>query len=561
MGWKLRSVLIIAWFITTATAWSQEIDKTEEITVVAPYQPSLEEAYKISLNPQLPEDAVVKPSFTYRLTDKVHQTSLEAEPIVPARITGESVKKLYRNYVRLGFGNYTTPYFEFFAGKLRSKESYLGVRLKHLSSSGKIKDYAHPGYSNNLAELNFKRFFPQHTLSADAGFHRDVVHFYGFQPAGHPGFEYSKKDIRQIYNKIKGDVAFQSNYMKAGKLNHKLKGSYYYLSDNYSATEHYTGFTASVDKDTEIFGFTDRENLSVRANLDYYFQSDSLTGSVNDGIISIDPSYRIQFSEYSFSIGVNTSIETGVNSYMYFYPHLKAEVSVIENRLITYAGIRGNMKKNSFDRIRLENPYVSPVFDREFTYNKIEQFGGIKGNIADALQFNLSFSNSTIDNMPLFVNDTVPVAGDSLHSQFGVIYDDSKYTRLNVHLGYNHDDRITLELNGSYNSYFMDNEDEAWHKPALEANLIATYNLRNKILVRGELFAAGKRFAKSIDNGETVAVELDGYADVNLGIEYRYTPLLSAFVNFNNILNQQYFHWNRYPSYRFNFLAGVSYSF
>ena len=35
--------------------------------------------------------------------------------ITPAKITGESVSKLYKNYIKAGLGNYTTPYFELFA--------------------------------------------------------------------------------------------------------------------------------------------------------------------------------------------------------------------------------------------------------------------------------------------------------------------------------------------------------------------------------------------------------------------------------------------------------------
>jgi hypothetical protein len=54
-------------------------------------------------------------------------------------------------------------------------------------------------------------------------------------------------------------------------------------------------------------------------------------------------------------------------------------------------------------------------------------------------------------------------------------------------------------------------------------------------------------------------VELKGYVDANLGFEYRYKQL-SGFVQFNNIAAAKYQRWNYYPSQRFNFMIGLTYS-
>ncbi|MCD4736436.1 MAG: hypothetical protein K8R53_10355, partial [Bacteroidales bacterium] len=185
-----------------AYIFGQDLPENEEITVIASHQPEVPEAFKIIINPELPVEKVSKPTFTYNIINKEFLDKVKVEPIVPARVRGESATKLYKNLIKAGFGNYTTPYFEFYANQLRSEKSAFGVHLNHLSSSGKIKEYAHPGYSNSLAELYAKKFFNSHTLSADAGYSRDIVHYYGFKPENFPQLEYSKKDIRQIYNKV-----------------------------------------------------------------------------------------------------------------------------------------------------------------------------------------------------------------------------------------------------------------------------------------------------------------------------------------------------------------------
>ena len=109
--------------------------------------------------------------------------------------------------------------------------------------------------------------------------------------------------------------------------------------------------------------------------------------------------------------------------------------------------------------------------------------------------------------------------------------------------------------------------DQAWHKPGLEVSLGVNYNMQDKIFARAELFTRGKMYAKTYEydvmtgDMEMKAEELKAMVDLNLGLEYRYSGVLSGFLNLNNILGQRYYHWYNYPSYRFNLLLGVTYSF
>ena len=54
---------------------------------------------------------------------------------------------------------------------------------------------------------------------------------------------------------------------------------------------------------------------------------------------------------------------------------------------------------------------------------------------------------------------------------------------------------------------------------------------------------------------------MKGYTDINLGVEYRYTKVLSGFVNISNLTGSRYYRWYNYPNYRFQIMGGVSYSF
>ena len=83
--------------------------------------------------------------------------------------------------------------------------------------------------------------------------------------------------------------------------------------------------------------------------------------------------------------------------------------------------------------------------------------------------------------------------------------------------------------------------------------------MRDKILVDLDVFYVGERHAKSYEFGVPV-VSLDGFMDLNLKLEYRYTRILSAWLRFNNILGRRYEIWNQYPGQSFFIQGGFTYS-
>lgn len=558
--------LVLPVFLFHIQTQGQEVTDSEEITVVAPYQPAVSEAFKINVSPRVPDENLTKPDFKYEILTKEFKAEPEFEAIKPAKISGESVSKLYKNYARVGFGNYATPYLELFANKLRSKKNAFGVHLKHISSAGKIKDYAYPGSSNTFLSAYGKKFMPKHTLTTDVYYDRRGAHFYGYRPDDFPGISLENKDIRQTYNKIGFQSDLASNYSDNEKAHHKILLGYSYLFDRFEAKEHRIAFDADLDVQTGFFDFSEKESLGIDLGVEYFLASDSVSNH-NRGIIYINPYYSFGFDQYYFKVGLNTAIESDSGAKGHFYPIVRAEIKVIRDYLITYAGIYGKLEQNSMHSYSEENPFIISTIEKGFTNNKISQYGGIKGRISKSFDYNVSFINSTVRNMPLFVNDTVSALGEGLNNQFTVVYDDVKHTRLQAEFGYQYQDRFKILLRGQFNDYFLDNEDEAWHKPGLEISLGARYNIQEKIYARAEIFTRSKMYAKTyvpdVNSGDLIvyAEKLKGYVDLNLGFEYRYSNVLSGFLNLNNLLGQRYYHWYNYPSYRFNFMLGVTYSF
>jgi len=172
----------------------------------------------------------------------------------------------------------------------------------------------------------------------------------------------------------------------------------------------------------------------------------------------------------------------------------------------------------------------------------------------------VKFDYSSLDNQYFYVNDTSSV----LRNQFTVAYTPVDIFTEHVELNYEVLDHLTLGLKTNFYQYNLITEQHAWHRPSFDMALSARYNLRNKILVDIDILGLGKRYAKEFNAGEhnppLLTKELPSVLDFNLGIEYRYTKILSLWLRLNNFTGSKYYVWDQYPSQRFNLMAGFTYS-
>jgi hypothetical protein len=104
----------------------------------------------------------------------------------------------------------------------------------------------------------------------------------------------------------------------------------------------------------------------------------------------------------------------------------------------------------------------------------------------------------------------------------------------------------------------MSREEYPWYKANFDASLQARYNLGDKIFADASLFVICPRYYPAI-GAMTEAGKLGTTIDLNLGLEYRYTKLLSFWTKINNLTAQPYYIWNNYPSHRFRIMLGFTY--
>ena len=518
----------------------------EEISVVKPYHPTLSDAVKLSVLPEKDTATTQLPRLSYTIASKKINTAIEVTPIKAMRIKDETIGKLYKNFVKLGFGNYTTPYGELFVSSLRSKEYQVGTHIRHLSSSGLIPGVGYPGFSQNTGEVYGKRLVKTEWLEGSLEYNRDVVHRYGFNTTD---TTLGRDQIRQRYNYAGGSIRLSGNLTDSTKVRHEAGLSYYNYGDLYSAREDRLIVFGDVAK---RFSFGD---MHVNTRIDYTNNKQLLVSSLDRTYIHITPSIIRRVDKWKLSAGLHTVTTAGVESGFHLYPQAAAEVNIVENILDAYSSFSGNLEKNTFRELSQENPFLSSSLSYKPSSVKIDFTAGLKGTLSAYTDFRAFVNYREVENMLLFVPDSAirPM------NTFAVLYDNVKVLNLHGELGHQYNEKWRLLLKADYNSYSPTKEQYAWYKPAFVATLGTTYNMGNKIYLKADVFASSSRYSKIYGPG--AAKKLDGFVDANLGLDYRYSRIFSLFFNFNNIAAVRYYKWDNYPSQRFNLLAGLSYSF
>lgn len=533
-------------------AFSQE-NLTKEVKVVKPYEPTLSDANKISYLPKISDTVKVVPQINYLLQTRPVNVGYTINPIKPARMVSEPLTKLYNSYIRVGVGTKTHPLFEAYINSKRSEDYTLGAYYKYAASYAKVgllnDERVFAGYSDNDLQLFGKKFFKNSTLQGDIGVQGDTRYFYGYDTQIDTSMD--KDDIRQKYLQFNMNANYKSTYVDSNHINYDFNVGIDYIKDDFSNNE--LGFKMKGDIN-KIFS---KEMVGAKVGIEHYSVSEKVDSS-NNTIININPWVGKFGDKWRVKAGINIySDARDDNTNIYYYPVGILEYDIANHFLIPYAGVNGKIEVNSFLKTLNINPFVVPGTSMLNTDHKLILYGGVRGNFNSNTYYNVKVSYALIDNMPFFVNNWALT--DSSGNQFSVVYDNIELVSYFGELSLAPNEKLNLHIKAHYRNYKMDVEQKPWHKPSFDLTFSARYNLRDKIILKGDIFSLGKRYAKLNNNGDFA--ELESVIDINIGAEYRYSKILSGFIQFNNILSENYDQWNYYPTYGFNVLLGITYAF
>lgn len=536
---------------TTSVSKDDLGDKT--YIVVKDYRPILAESYKISDSPEGDTSSTNPPEMKYVIRSQKAETNYETSTIKAVKIKDEPLTKLYKTYIKLGLGNYSIYNGELYVNALRSKKGALGVALSHLSGSPGLKDVGPAGYSKNHGGLYGKYLFDNKAFTGEFTYDRNAVHYYGMNTED---TILEKTSTAQRFNIFGLDLNLATNNLNKDKIDYSAGIKWKSIIDNYDVTE----------SDAIVHGFVGKEmdNFYFKTDLafDYFHKSRANYELFNNNsdlarhIIDITPMIKLKNEKARLSLGVNVSLEKNLDSDIHIFPKVDFTLPIAANTLYLFANVDGGVIKNNFCTMALENPFVNSTVQPVNTINKVSLKGGVNANFSSKISFLAYVKYSSVDKLMLYYNDSVST------NKFNVSFVDGSILNFHGELNYRASEKLTANLHVDQYTYSLDFSQKAWHHPNTEVKLDVNYNLRSKLYVKVALYGRGNYFVRVQEAGGAFSeANVKGFVDANLGLEYRYSKILSVFANLNNLGFARYYYWNNYPSERFNMLAGVTYSF
>lgn len=563
---KYYSTILLMMITMLAIAQQGDQLKGDTLIVVKAYQPTLVKANKIFDTPVIEDTTKVDLDFNYDFIERQLPSEYKVDTISAARIKGEPLVKLYRGYAKLGIGTNTTPLAEVFYNSLRNKKTSLGVHLKHFSSNG-ISNIDNSEFSDNTIDLYGKKFTKKHTISAGLDYASHKFNYYGDYDGFYGADDSPDVRIGQTYQLIGGRFSVGNTTTDSGDVRFNTGIGFSHLQDKYDTKENYLKITSAFEKrvDARLIGALE---VDIDNNSYSTVPVDSAERTFSTTILKIFPYLKAGNEKWSAMVGPAFFTQIGDESEFFFNIIGEIKVNLIEEILIPYAGVKGDLRRNNYHSFTADNKFVSQ--DLELINSKVgpQLYGGLRGSFSSTVSFNTSISTGKIKDEFFYVKDYFnPVGNDR---SFMVTYADLTLTELSAELAYQNREKLKVFLIGQYFSYNVDNAfDEALHKPDYKVTLTGMYDLRDKIIVKMDVFVIGEQKAlvlveppaASAALFDTGLKTLSGIADINLGFEYRYTKKVSAFLNFNNIAGVRYQRWQDYPTQRFNVLGGLKFSF
>jgi hypothetical protein len=540
---------------------------TEVINVVTSYRPTISDAFKASENPIIETKTREKNKLEYT----INSTPIKSvfTPNTGGYKSAKTIKnkKGYPNYIKAGYGNYGTPLVEGFLYK-RKKEHEAQFFLFNKASNGGIDGVPlNDNYLNTKIELNYKNTQRKQTWETTIGYHRDIYNWYGI-PSEYEQAVLNNIEEEQIYNQffIHGKINLHTGNLKS------IEASLSAFSDAFDSKETTINIAPSFEFPLKENKFVTTFNLAI---LNGKFKKEYTSSSaINYGFLAVgaDAYYPIQKENIYLSIGAkiiyNTDLENN-DSNFYVYPDIHIDYVVIDELVNAYGGITGGLIQNSYKTIASENPYVSPTLDIKPTSNSFRVFAGVKGKLTATISYDVKASYAQENDKLLFRSNKNFTDGSNLvnngyeaGNSFFALYDNVRtfgfFGELKATLTKNIETGASLTIN----SYTTDTEAEAWNLPPFAATVFGTYQYK-KWSGKAELFAIGKRkdllYAK--DDIIGTPISLDGYLDLNISANYAFNRKWSAFLELNNVFNNNYEVYSNYQVQGFQILAGAIYSF
>uniref|UniRef100_UPI004047878C TonB-dependent receptor n=1 Tax=Mariniflexile sp. TaxID=1979402 RepID=UPI004047878C len=550
---------------------SNDTINTGVIDVVKPYTPTISDAFKVKETPSL-DDETTQAKKEIKYTVFSFPVASTFTPAKGKAATVDKVKpvKLYDNYATLGVGTYTTILGELYLNHAISRTESIGGYVNYHSSEGGIEGVSFDdNFLNSKMNVNYASRLRDMSWNVEGGFQLQNYNWYGVPESQIIAAQTNGIRVEHSFfgAHVGGDISFEDTYINSGSLFFRRFG------DNQGSGENNFVLKAKVDvpiNDMEISTDVVIDYISGSFDRGYNTSDELKYGNFQLGI---SPTYQLKQDDLTLNLGVSLFYlrdNIATKSKIYLYPNVTATYRLVNDVLIAYGGIQGNLIQNTYYGFANENPFVSPTLEVSPTDQLYNAYVGLKGKVTSNVSYNVSGRYIADRSKALFKTNVIknlsPQTDYDYGNSFGMVYDNVKTIGVSGEINVDVNRNFKLALRGETFSYTTDDEAEAWNLPDFKGSLFLDYQISKQWFAGANLFYVGERkdileFEGSFIPTTFTPVTLDSYFDANAHVGYHVNDQLSVFARANNIANKAYQRWQNVPVQSAQFLAGATYKF
>lgn len=568
----LRNYAIAALLLAGSPQVFAQEDPNKPVTidsfnVVRDYRPILADAVKIRRSPDMTNKRSYMPKLSYgNIVDKKLDINTGLKELDVQELPFTRVEDLTSNYVKLGVGNFSSILAEAYVAVEDYKDMRVGGFAKHLSQKGPLDAQK---YGRQEIGVFGRRILPNFTVDGLLGYNRYATNFYG-NPLDVNDVSLNPAKEEQRFNDIYFNGELTSNYDPNNDeaVSYSAKVDAYTYNDKYDVRESSVALSGYLNKRVRAFNIG--ANVGLDVNTLNGTSNPENDGKWNNSVFNINPYVSFKGANYALILGANLVSEFGDASSFNVFPAVDIDFSLVPGYIHLFGGINGGVNKTSFKTLSQINPYLGPAQSFQNTIERLNFYGGVKGNAGATFGYKAKIMYKSLEQVPFFINNM------ENPFRFDVIYDGNeddkvKYFGIEGEMNVRLSEVVNVGGRLNIDGYTMAAQEEAWFTPALRLAANARFNISEKVYIDAEGYLHDKTSAReyTYDNATSPVtispdyrvISMPSYFDLSAGVEYRAMKNLGIFARANNIFNSEYERFLYYPRLGFNLIGGLNYSF
>jgi len=565
---------------SSMTIQAQEVNKEKEqelnreMTLEREYDPTVQDANKVNTLPVIKQPEAKKMSIDYAAYTVPTDPGKELTLLPSGNIMTEIQHNKRRGYFNFGGGTHLNLNGDVGYHILSTDKDKLNIWFSHRSTNGNVKyidteEKVKAKLNDNVGGLNFKHVFEKAILDMGVKYNYSAFNYFGL-PIANPIFSTPLEEQLKNYDRetnqanqtIQAEVGIESK--EEAPIGYLLDLGYTNFSQKYAfskgidgATEH--TFDVKFDLNARFNG---EQRIGIGGQVEYMaYNVPTINGEPymeyqNHAEVMLSPYYKVNGDKWNVKLGANVMFMTGEESEFMASPNITADVEVAEKTEL-YLNAGGKMYSNSLYMMSLMNRYAASVVELAPSLNYLDGTVGIRSGVAPGFWFDI-FGGYKITNNEIFF---VPSCSfeENAFSYLSVLQSNTKKAFGGVHLKYSYQQLFDISLKGVYNSWSVDDIEEAFGKPKMEINAGITVRPINQVTASLDYYLATGRKAYLGTAGGIL--DMNNINELNLTGTYTFNDTFGAYLKLNNVLCQKYELYYGYPMQSFSAMVGVNINF